>query len=235
LDDVTALVLRNWQALAAKELKSSQQEYIRSIILIEKGRLTNALVLMGQLPNMIESGATAFDMKNGFQKSSKAKKNKSGGWYLTIPLRFGTPGTSASSSLFSSIMPESVYGVAKGLVAGSTSISGAKKAGTSLKAIDIPSPHNAPKTRPKIVTPNRTFEAYKHKSSIYAGMNKNSTTYEKATQSTYNTFRRVGSNSDPNAFIHKGFQAKDLATRAFNNSDFDTQVDNSIDKFLSQL
>lgn len=235
LDDVTGLVLRNWRALAKRELKSTSQEYLRSIQWIEKGMFKNALVLTGKLPNMIEGGAGAFDMKEGFAKSSKIKRNKDGGWYLTIPFRMGTPGASTSSSFFSAIMPASVHAAAKGLSGSRTSAGGSKKAGGSLKAIQIPSQFAIPKTRAKIITKNKTFEAYKHKSSIFEGVQKNSKTYGKSTQSTYTSFRRVGSNSDPNAFIHKGFKAKNFANKAFRATDFQTQVDNSIDRFLSQL
>lgn len=235
LDDVTGLVLRNWQAQARKGLKSTAQEYLKSIIWVEKGRLKNALILVGFLPNMLESGASPFDMKTGFAKSSKIKRTKNGGWYLTIPFRHGATGSLSSSSFFSSIMPASVHAAAKGLSASRTSVSGKKIGGEGLKPVNIPSPFSIPKTRAQIVTKNKVYEAYKHKSSIYEGMKKSSKTYEKATQSTYNTFRRVGSGSDPNSWIHKGMSARNFAEKAFRSTDFQTQVDNSIDRFLSKL
>ena len=68
---VTAVVYANWEALAKQRLKSTLPEYVQNIIKVDKGRFSKQIVLTGVLPNMIEQGASAFDIKEGFKKSPK--------------------------------------------------------------------------------------------------------------------------------------------------------------------
>ena len=70
---VTAAIYANWQALAKQKLNSTLPEYTQNIIKVDKGRFDKQLVLTGILPNMIEQGASAFDMKEGFKRSGKVK------------------------------------------------------------------------------------------------------------------------------------------------------------------
>ena len=94
---VTAAIYANWEALAKKKLKSTREEYIQNIIHVDKGRFNKQIILTGVVPNMVEQGASPFDIKEGFKKSKKVKYTiakynvkgkqiKAGGdWYLTIP------------------------------------------------------------------------------------------------------------------------------------------------------
>lgn len=70
---VTAAVYANWEALAKQKLNSTLPEYTQHLIKVDKGRFAKQIVLTGTLPNMIEQGASAFDMKEGFKKSQKVK------------------------------------------------------------------------------------------------------------------------------------------------------------------
>ena len=70
---VTASVYANWQAIAKQRLHATLPEYVQNIIKVDKGRFEKAIVLTGILPNMIEQGASPFDIKEGFKKSSKVK------------------------------------------------------------------------------------------------------------------------------------------------------------------
>ena len=119
---VTAAIYANWEALAKKKLKSTREEYIQNIIHVDKRRFNKQIILTGVVPNMVEQGASAFDIKEGFRKSPKVRYTipvygkkgnmlRSGGdWYLTIPFRIGVPGTLGQAG-FTGQMPQEVYDI----------------------------------------------------------------------------------------------------------------------------
>lgn len=233
--ELTARYAKNWDNEAKRALRSTRQIYRSSLVVGEQGPFTGYVMLVNKLPNMIESGASPFDMKSGFSKSSKARSSRSGGWYLTVPFRFATPGALGENEAFSNIMPQSVYSVAKTLSPRQSTMGGAVKQGQSLKANQIPSPYNIPRTRAMIVTKSKTFEEYKHKHSIYEGMQRSQKTYERATQGQYVTFRRVSDNSDPNSWIHKGIEARRLSDQALTRTNIPHEVDMAVDNYLARL
>lgn len=234
---VTAAIYANWEALAKKKLKSTREEYIQNIIHVDKGRFNKQIILTGVVPNMVEQGASAFDIKEGFRKSPKVRYTipvygkkgnmlRSGGdWYLTIPFRIGVPGTLGQAG-FTGQMPQEVYDIMR-------------KRGNriALRADEIPAPYNIPQSRAAIqVTPQNPYYAqYTHKSSIYEGLTKRTAQYGKTTQNTYGTFRRAGANSDPLSWIHKGISAYRLADEAVKITDVDTIVENEVTTFLDTI
>lgn len=234
---VTAVIYMNWQAIAKQRLKSTLPEYIQNIIKVDKGRFAKQLILTGSLPNMIEQGASAFDMKEGFKKSSKVKYtipvynkkgkqiHKGGDWYLTIPFRIGTPGTLGQAG-FSGQMPQEIYNLMT-----------KKSSGQSLTIQEIPSPYEVPQSRAAIEeTPKNPYYAeYTHRNSIYEGLTKRTAQYGKTDQNTYGTFRRVGANSDPMSWINKGIKAYNLAEEAVNKTDVDTIVENEVTTYLETV
>jgi hypothetical protein len=235
-----------WSRTAEQELSSSRKRYVESLQIHDEGGNSMSVVLHGSFPNMIESGCTAFDMKEGFAKSLKAKKTKDGGWYLTIPFRFGTPGSIGES--FSGIMPEEVYREAKKLKGSITkdvmvdgNIVSDNQWGGKLKSLDLPEQYQQKFTRPAFSSLGnadinaKSEEAYEHKSNIYEGMVHNEKTYEKATQSTYNTFRRVSSNSAANSWIHQGIDARNIAEKALGKFDLEAETNVAVDKILTKL
>lgn len=215
VNTVASKFYADWQALAKRELKSSAEDYVNHLILVDKGRFAKEIVLMGIVPNMIEQGASAFDLKAGFKKSNKVKytipvyktlKNGNqvmvsagGQWYLTIPFRIGVPGTIGQAG-FSGVMPQEVYNAMRA-------------SNGTLTEGEIPAPWDAHKTRAAIAagSNNPYYAAYTHKNSIFAGLTKQTAQYGKTTQNTYGTFRRAGENSDPMSWIHKGIEARDFA------------------------
>ena len=234
---VTAAIHANWEALAKKKLKSTREEYIQNIIHVDKGRFNKQIILTGVVPNMVEQGASAFDIKEGFRKSPKVRYTipvygkkgnmlRSGGdWYLTIPFRIGVPGTLGQAG-FTGQMPQEVYDIMR-------------KRGNriALRADEIPAPYNIPQSRAAIqATPQNPYYAqYTHKSSIYEGLTKRTAQYGKTTQNTYGTFRRAGANSDPLSWIHKGISAYRLADEAVKITDVDTIVENEVTTFLDTI
>lgn len=234
---VTAAIHANWEALAKKKLKSTREEYIQNIIHVDKGRFNKQIILTGVVPNMVEQGASAFDIKEGFRKSPKVRYTipvygkkgnmlRSGGdWYLTIPFRIGVPGTLGQAG-FTGQMPQEVYDIMR-------------KRGNriALRADEIPAPYNIPQSRAAIqATPQNPYYAqYTHKSSIYEGLTKRTAQYGKTAQNTYGTFRRAGANSDPLSWIHKGISAYRLADEAVKITDVDTIVENEVTTFLDTI
>ena len=234
---VTAAIYANWEALAKKKLKSTREEYIQNIIHVDKGRFNKQIILTGVVPNMVEQGASAFDIKEGFRKSKKVRYTipvygkkgnmlRSGGdWYLTIPFRIGVPGTLGQAG-FTGQMPQEVYDIMR-------------KRGNriALRADEIPAPYNIPQSRAAIqATPQNPYYAqYTHKSSIYEGLTKRTAQYGKTAQNTYGTFRRAGANSDPLSWIHKGISAYRLADEAVKITDVDTIVENEVTTFLDTI
>lgn len=222
-----------WEAMAKKELKSTLPEYLQNLNIVDKGKLEKNIVLTGVLPNMVEQGASPFDLKEGFKNSPRAnftipKYSKKGNlisaggdWYFTIPFRIGTPGIVGQAG-FSTEMPQSVYDVMKN-----------KMAGVPLSKAEIPFPHDIPRSREAIYQNNQLLYAeYRHKNSIFEGMIKQTAQYAQVNQNTYKTFRRASKNSDPLSWIHKGIKAYNIAEKAVDACDVDTIVSNLVMEYL---
>lgn len=225
-----------WETQAKVGLNSTRQMYLNSIVSGSEGRLTKYVALIGTLPNMIENGADAWDMKKNFERSSKRTITKSGGWYLTIPFRFATPGALGENSAFSGgVLPEEVYSaIRKTTQSAKTQYKGPSARGTGLSKDNIPAQFALPKQREAFssLANKKTFDKYTHKHSIYEGVQRQEKTYERATQGQYVSFRRVGSNSDPLSWIHKGFAAANFAKKALEKTDIAYITDRTIDNYL---
>ena len=182
-----AVIKDKWQSEAQAKLNSTRPLYLmgldfNSIVYPYGGdSYSGAVELHGKFPNMLETGFSAFDMKTGFSKSSKVTKTKSGGWYLTIPIRHSTP----NSFMYGSPMTTDIYKQAKKLKNGeSLSVNGGQKT---------------------------SWKGYTHKSNINDGLTRIVKSYGKTKQSQYFTFRRVSNNSDPSSWYHPGYVGVKLA------------------------
>ena len=234
VDAVTEEIYRNWRLEATNALTSTRQDYIDGLQVINNSQYSKTIKLNGVLNNMIEEGVNAFDMKEGFSKSPKAKwspkTDKNGNvtlhWYLTVPFRHGVPTTIGDNAAFSGVMPNAVYNVIKN--------SPAKK---GLSASAIPHPYDIPQKRDAIVIPSKNINIpeYKHKHSIYEGLTRPTGAYGKTSQNTYVSFRRVSENSDPDSWIHSGIKAHKLLDKAIAETDIETIVENNIDETLANL
>jgi hypothetical protein len=209
----------HWEK-AADVLGQTRQEYQRSIYIEKIDDFNYVVGLVGWLPNAIEQGVSAFDQKEWFEKSNKVKYNKEGDWYLTIPFRHGAEGTIGESTVFTGTMPSEVYEQAKVL-----------KPKESLKARNLPVGLIEPKAKPRIGK-SKIFEEYQRKHSIYEGIQRKE---DNKGRGTYTSFRRVGENSDDGAWIHPGFEAKNLAEKAFETMNIESTVDLLAENLIEQL
>lgn len=215
IKDITRSFAVQWENEAKAALHGTRDRYIANLSVIDTGRMTGAVVLdysKDPLIQMIEEGASPFDMKENFSKSSKKKivqrPDTSMGWYLTIPFTMGTP-TSQTSSGFTSILPKEVYNVLK-----EREVNPITQRSKGLQSSNIPEQFRAPRVRAAIVIPESAdFKEYKHKASIFEGAYKQKDSV--TGQSSYGSFRRVSDNSDENSWIFPGLTAKNLAEKAW--------------------
>lgn len=226
IDRIVTEYTTRWEDLVNEELKKSRAEYKRAMYIDRTGPSEVIFGLTARespLAMMIEEGASPFDEKPGFQRSSKAKQKIGGGWYLTIPFRHATPEAVAESGIFSSIMPKEVYDIAK-------------VSGQLLKKSDLPPQYQALGTRKAINIPGLQVPEYIHKAPRYQGLTKvniQSTPNEK--RSGYFTFRRVSDNSDPNSWWNGGILPKKLMDKALERAQIEKVVQMAIDNFLENI
>lgn len=228
---------RQLEIEAQENLHQTRQLYIKNIRLIDTGRLEGSVMLdysKHPLIKMIEEGASPFDIKQGLLKSPKVKIGKNGGRYITVPFRHGVPTTIGDSDVFNNKMPEKVHDVIKSKAPSiPTSGGGSRTAG--LKLSEIPTEYQTPAKRAEIKDDDgkTLFKEYEHKTSIYQGMTKQQDGV--TGQNTYQSFRRVSDNSDPDSWIHGGIEQYDLMNKALANFDQVHEVSMGLDNGLALL
>lgn len=225
---VTKVVHTAWRNQAKQNLRSTREQYMNSIFVSDEGRFTNVLTLVGMLPNMLESGMSAFDMKRGFEMSNKKviTRNKDGalGWYLTIPFTWAQPGSLGESQKFTGVLPSDVAKV--------LNKKQSVQPGSSLSLSDIPEEFRIPQKRSEVSLLNdQIMPEYTNKSSLFEGLTK---VTEKGSSQVM-SFRRVSNNSDDNSWIHTGIKAYNLAEKAVEDAKIPEVVGDVIDAFLDQL
>lgn len=182
-----AVIKDKWQTEAQRKLNSTRPLYLQgldfnSVIYPYAGNaFSGAVQLQGKLPNMLETGFTAFDMKIGFSKSKRKITKKNGGWYLTIPFRHSTPG----HFMYGKPMPKDVYGVAKKLA--------------HKERLSYPGAGDV------------SWTGYQHKNKTYDELTRIIKSYNNTQQSQYMTFRRVSDKSDPLSWQHPGYVGVKIA------------------------
>lgn len=237
---ITSRFYEKWITEAKNSLHRTRTEYIQSLIVVDEGRLKGSVILKGDFPNMIEQGISAFDMKEGFAKSSKKTMKKDGkGWFLTIPFRYATPGAIGDSSVFTGVLPQSVYQAIKKKDAAQSQIGLGVEFGSGLKKQEIPAEYAVPKMRGEfsdVITKTKSsFGVYVNKTSLYEGLQKASKTYQSGGGSQYVSFRRVSDKSDPSSWIHSGILARNLADKALTKLNIAQEVDLVTDNYLAAL
>lgn len=216
-----------WEKEAESKLRSSRDQYIRSIVVNDLGHAKASVDLVGQLPNMIESGAESFDMKVGLLKGKNSKLTKNGIRFNTVPFYIGTPGTLSEN--FSMELPKEVYEI---ILKKPQYIPIVGGMASQLTFEDLPEKYIVKESRMVQHPVSKAWAHYTHKSSKYEGVQRQRSNVTR--QNTYVSFRRVSENSDPFSWIHPGMQASNLADAALNELRIDFIVGRSIDEFLNR-
>lgn len=223
VDKMVDTVQFEWENQIKGSLHSTREEY-RKAIYVERPDDHNAIIGLSatesQLALMIEEGCSPFDIKSGMEKSDKKHTKADGGWYITIPFRFATSEALAESAVFSNRMPLSVQNAV--LNQPTNPITNRT---VPLTDAIVPTPYDAIKS-------NKTT-GYVHKSSIYEGLHRRDvSSTKKENRGGYMSFRRISDKSDPDSWIHSGFEAKKLMDRAVKESNLDSVISQAIDEFL---
>lgn len=235
---VTYEVYRNWYNEAAQSLKQTRNRYLSNLIVVDEGLMKGAVVLRYDDPlvKMLEEGADPRDMKQAFENSAKAKRKANGGWYLTIPLRYGASTSLGESEVFSGILPQEVYEKAKDLKTNIPLGGGLRSRGLTLD--EIPQQFQQPTMRKEIpATPtSRLFKQYVAKTSKYEGLVKIKDSSTNQTRG-YMSFRRVSDKSDPDSWIHPGIEEGNFAQKGLQATEqfISDIVDAQINNFLNSL
>jgi hypothetical protein len=221
LSDITSSYMQKWEKIVNKNLKGTKDSYILGMGYERPDNNSVVFKLDGKgesrLGLMIEAGASVFDQKEGFSKSSKKHKKKDGGWYLTIPFRVATPEAIGESSVFIGKMDKTIQKLVK-------------KEGV-LTVKNVPKELQIIGSRAEISSPTKTYPEYKHKSFQFEGLRHK----EKSKHGQYQMFRRVSDNSDDNAWIHPGFQPRNFMEQAMQEIQIDKIFEQSRQQFLSEM
>lgn len=214
LSNIADEYMRYWENNINNSLHSTRSEYKQAIFFEQTDDFS---VLFGMSPRkskvalMLEEGASEFDMKDGFNKSSKKTQKAGGGWFLTIPFRHATSEALAESMVFSGQMPKEIEKLVK-------------VTGKPLNLADLPTNYQGRKT---------SWAGYTHKAAIYEGLKREDiSSTNKERRGGYYTFRRVSDKSESNSWKHPGFEALKLMEKSLGDLPFDKVVDRSVDQFL---
>lgn len=229
--EITERFATEWQNEANRTLKTSRQEYVNSIIVVDEGFAKGSVMLLGDHANSVENGYDAFDMKPGLLAGPHAKTSKDGDKYNIIPFSVGTPGA-LEENFNGGIMPKEVYEVIKDKKA-ENPISGGGRASAPLKVEEIPDQFREPQVKSVKLPESKGFKEYQHKSSIYQGLRK---VEDPITgQNRYQSFRVVSSKSDPMSWMHPGLEARKIGDKTLEHFNIPSETGRAIDKFLSEL
>lgn len=226
IDRVAQEYSYRWKNLIDKELKSSRNEYLRGIF-IERVNPTEIIFGLSNressLPLSIEEGHGPWNEKPFLLGSLKAKRTKDGKPFLTVPFRHATPQAIAEAGIFSSIMPQDVYQLAK-------------NSPMPLKRSQLPESRQIPGVRKEINIPGLKVPEYIHKAAKYEGLVRvEASSSENENRGQYMTFRRVSDKSDPNSWFNGGIIAKRLMDRALEIAQIDRVADMAIDETLERI
>lgn len=190
-------------------VKSVSGEYVRSI---QEGirfldDFTGEVFTTSPVASIIEDGQSPYDMKPGLLASPKAKINKDGKRWITVPFRHGTPGSTTMQA-----MPKDVHTQAKKL--------GFSRRNNALKAAFTGRKYTWNGSLKENSSGQRSHVAphsgagYTWKNGQYAGMVK----MGKKNHAQYLTFRRVSENSDPQSWQHPGTPPRPIREAVIENT-----------------
>lgn len=216
LSNISDEYMRVWERNINNSLHSTRSRYREAIFTEQPDDYSMVFGMTptkSKLAMMLEDGASQWDIKSGFENSSKKHTKKDGsGWYLTVPFRWATSEAVAESMTFVNKMPKDIEKLVK-------------TTGRPLKLSDLPSQYRDVRT---------SSVGYRHRASIYEGLQRRDiSSTEKENRGGYFTFRRVSDKSEANSWIHPGFEPLKLMEKSLSELRLDYIVDESIDKFLT--
>jgi hypothetical protein len=212
LEGTASAARANWIKLAKSELKSTSRDYVQGIQEVEYKKTVARIDLLGVLPNMVEQGWPATDLRTTLlgPGAKNVKTAKDGSRYNTVPFRHGAPGGGGRN--VGAPMPKPIHAEAKKLAptlsmpsiggGGPTVLYGGRL---------VPTKNMKQAARDILDTKKQPW----HTTSIYTGMIRQEKMYGKAKQNTYSTFRRISSKAtgDSRKWMHPGITARRLADR----------------------
>jgi hypothetical protein len=216
-----------WIKFAKQQLKSSSREYIQAISPVEQKGQVHTITLIGSFPNMLEHGASPYDMretllgpgaKNRKQIGGKDDDAAQKGWYNTVPFGHGSPGSGETN--VGPQMPESIHQLAKKLAPTRSMTKGARYKTAYGERLHHNMDQITPKARELLTRRTTAASGYTHKSSVYSGMIRGAQQTRGANgqfgglkTSGYTTFRRISTNSDPKSWQHPGIKAAHMVPK----------------------
>lgn len=226
LDRIVEDYMHKWNDIVNGGLKQLRSTYQRAMYVERSASSVTFGLAPGEngLALAIEEGKAPYDIKEGFRNSPKKKESIGGGWYLTVPFRYATSQAVAESTAFSGRLPEVIEKLVK------------NNGGKPLSAAQLPNQYAQLGRRKAIQTANGVIPEYVHKAPQFQGLVRveiGSTRNE--TRGVYMTFRRVSDKSDPNSWIHPGFDARKFMDKALDQTQIPQVVDMVLDNFLQQI
>jgi len=174
------------------------------LLLTSGPQVVGTITLVGWLANAIEHGWEGADLKDFFKGGRSVKYGKDGKWYVDVPFRHGTPGTTGRSF---QVMGEAHGPSGAGILSEQKAKALGKRLHAEARRLAATTTHSRVKhvgwggRLPAGLSP--VLRAH-HVTDIHSGMVRMVRVYRAAEQSHYMTFRRASENSDPRAFVHPG-------------------------------
>lgn len=203
ISDSIVQIEQLWESFAKVNLRSGKAEYIEGLsIKMNNDGNSGSVILSGDFPLRLEKGCPPYDLKQLFSQSPKVKFSKSGGWYMDIPMRQGTP----SSNNISSKLNNSVYNLAKKLP--SWGVLRTSQGSTE------------------------SWNGYQYTTSTYDYLTKVASNLGSKSLNSYMIWRRVSDKSNPMSWMHPGFIGVHLADQLvpYANSIIENTVNDYIHK-----
>lgn len=228
IDRIVVEYTSKWENLVDNGLKGLRSTY-KNAMYVDKKSASEVIFGLREGENglamALEEGKAAWDEKPFFEASPRKHRKAMGdGWYLTVPFRHATPEAVAESGIFQSVLPKEIYDIAK------------NNGGRRVSMAQLPEQYRQLGSRKEIVTASGVIPEYTHKAPKYLGLVRvNVSSTNKENRGSYMTFRRVSDRSDPNSWIHPGFDAHRFMDKALDQADIYTVADMAIDNFLAQL
>lgn len=192
LRTIGAAAREHWVTLAKRELHTTAQDYIKGIQDIQSDGMRVTISLVGVVPNMVEQGWDARDLRETLLgPNSRAKTSADGNRYNVIPFRHGTPGSGGRN--VGKPMPRPIHNVAKAMEATLSRPGGLSHGpgGHTVAYGDRLHPGMTMSRAARKILGRK--ERPHHKSSIYMGMIRQEKTYRSSAQPSYHTFRTISS------------------------------------------